>query len=127
MDPGTLLADVGNFQEVGIEARGLERFPKSQFVHSGRTRCHNDAVNAIFLDVSFYQLLPRFRAHIWIIPGDRNTRQSPRKGLHPFNVDRSCNVDPAMADVNANPHDTAKTGALERWSMGVIDLEKDRE
>ena len=60
-----------------------------------------------------YQILSWVRAKVRVIPHDGHTGKSLCESLHLLDVHGGSDVYSAMTDVNANLHNTARTGVLE--------------
>ena len=54
-----MFTDISHFKEVGIESCFGDAVTESWFVHTRRTRCHNNAVQFVFDNIFFDFFLPR--------------------------------------------------------------------
>ena len=101
--PGAVLADVGHLQQVGIETGVLAGPAEGLLVQVRRAGGHDDARQALLLDVLFDQALAERRAHELVVAGDGHVFDvlaRPARDL--FHVDRAGDVAAAMTDVNAD-------------------------
>ena len=82
MDPGAVLADVGHFDEVGIQALLLRRLAERAEVHVRRTGGDDHAREPFGRDLLPHEGLSRLRAHV--LAGGRagHARQLPGGGGH---------------------------------------------
>jgi hypothetical protein len=51
MTPRTLFPDVDHLHEIGVDCSNGTYGPEGLFVDSGRTGCHDNPVQAVFIDV----------------------------------------------------------------------------
>ena len=103
MDPGAVLADVGHLQQVRIQTGVLAGPAEGLLVQVRRAGGHDDAREALLLDVLFDQALAQRRAHELVVAGDGHVLDvlaRPARDL--FHVDRAGDVAAAMTDVNAD-------------------------
>jgi hypothetical protein len=82
-------------------------------VHSWGASSYYNAVETQIFNVIFNQILTRVGTHILIMASDRDMGQGLGECLHLLNIDGGSNVHSAMADVNADLHNTSKVGILE--------------
>ncbi len=101
-DPGYLLADVHDGQQILIKARGREHLAESLFVHQRRTSGHNNAIQLMFFDVIGDHFLSGCGTHELVIPGDNHIRQRGRKLGQFAHPNRLGYIQTAVANKNTN-------------------------
>src|SRR5699024_868999 len=74
VDPGTLLADVGDLHHVGVEPGLFRGLAEGGLVHARRAGTHHDAGQAVFRDGFADLLLADLGTHILIIRGVDDAR-----------------------------------------------------
>jgi len=104
MDPGTLFSDIGHLKEIGIEASRAAGIPIGGLMHSWGARRYYDPVNTQIFNIGLNPVLTGVRTHILIVSGNGHMGKGSSKGCDLLNIDRGCNVDSAMADINADFH-----------------------
>jgi hypothetical protein len=76
VDPRALLAYVGHLEEVRVQPRFLECLAEGRLVHPGGARGNDHPVEPLILDVVLDQVLARVRAHVGVLAGDSDPRQT---------------------------------------------------
>ena len=67
VDPGALLADVGDLHQVGVEIGLLSSGAEGGFVHQRAAGGDYDPVDSLFLDVLFDEVLTGVGAHELVV------------------------------------------------------------
>ncbi len=106
MHPRAMLADIGHFDQIGVQALHRGRFAEGPQVHVGRAGSHNDAGQAFLGDLPPHQRLAGIGAHIFV--GDRadDARRGADLGRRLLHVDVAGDVIAAPTNKDADPcHD----------------------
>ena len=72
VNPGALLADVGDLHHIRVEAGRRRGLAEGGLVHAGRAGADHDAGQVMFLDRVLDDVLARLGAHILIIGGEHD-------------------------------------------------------
>jgi hypothetical protein len=104
MHPGTVLADVGHFQEVGVQAHSLKGCPESSLVHSRRAGSHDYPVHTQLTDIVADRLLAGVGAGVFVGAHYPHTFQLPRVGGYRLHIHSCRDVGSAIADIDADLH-----------------------
>jgi len=75
-DPGTVFADIGHLQQIGVKAGSFDASAKDRLVGSRRARCDNHAIQVVFGNRELNFLLAWFSASIFIANGCSDTGQT---------------------------------------------------
>jgi hypothetical protein len=101
--PAVELPDVGHLEQEGVDAPRLHALAESGLVHPWAAGCDDNPVEAVLRDVFPDHPLARVGAHVPVVLGDHHPRQiSGRR--HVWAVHDPRDVQPAVADVHADPH-----------------------
>ena len=114
VNPGTLVADIGQIKEIGIQPHLVYRLLEKRLVGARGTRGHNHAIDAVLL----YNLLHRFLGILGagehVAPGIDDVRQSLGILTDCFHVDGAGDVDTTVANKDTNPWRVARNVDLGR-------------
>ncbi len=102
MHPGTLFADVGDIEKIGIDPFRREERSESGLVHPGGAGGNDDPIQRKFPDILFDEVLSRIRAEVAIIPGYLDPRQDAGKTDKFFAIHGCGDVRATMTNVNAD-------------------------
>ncbi len=103
MHPGAMLADIGHFDQIGIQSLQGGRFAKGPQVHVGRTGSHDDAGQPFGDDFPANERLPRIGAHVLVGDRARDAGQLGDLRGRLLHVDVAGDVLAAPANKNADP------------------------
>ena len=102
MYPGALLADIRDFNHVGVDAGRRRSLAEGGLVHTGRARTHHDACQVMLLYSIDDHVLTGLRAHILIIGGKDHTGLVLQGIGNRLHVHSAGNVTAAPTYKNAN-------------------------
>ncbi len=102
VDPGAVLPEVDDFQEIGVDAVFGQQAPKGGLVELGGAGRHHHAVQTELLDILGDIFLARLGAGIEMIPADRDPRQTPGRVRQGHRADDPGDVVAAVADIEAD-------------------------
>ncbi|OPY06354.1 MAG: hypothetical protein A4E66_02235 [Syntrophus sp. PtaB.Bin001] len=102
MDPGTLIPDVGQLEEIGIQPGLPQGLPEKGFVSLGSAGRHHDPVEPVFFNLFLDLREAGIRAGVHRVGGDGHIGIAGNRCGHLFDVDRRGDVDPAVADEHAD-------------------------
>ena len=102
MNPGALLADVGDLHHIGVQSRQHRGLAEGRFMHTGRTGADHHAVQIVFLDGAADHALSVFRAHVLIIGAEDNAGFRFHRFRHAFYIDGRRDIASAPAYKYAN-------------------------
>ena len=108
MDPGAVLADVGHFDQVGIQPFHGGRLAEGAQVHVRRAGGHDHAGELFRGDLLADERLARFGAHVFVGHRAGHARQLGDRGGRPLDIDGAGDVLAAPTDKYA---DSAMTSA----------------
>ena len=103
-DPRNVLADIGHFKHVAVEASAFHRAAEGGLVHARRARGHNHAVELVLVDGCFNGRLARFGAGVHGVVGIDHVRVGAGNGRHLGAVDSTGDIAAAVADKDAYSH-----------------------
>ena len=103
VDPGALLADVGDLDHIGVETCFFAGLAERLLVHSGGARTDDYAGQPVFVDLLLDHLLAGLGTHVLIIGGENNARLFCKRLRDSFHVDGRGNVAAAPAYEDADP------------------------
>ena len=101
MNPTALLADVADLAHVGVDTGRFGRIAEGGFVKRRRAARNNHPVEIFFLYRVDDPVLARIGTHVYIIFRVSHTRVIRQFFGHFFYIDRSGNVDAAVANKNS--------------------------
>ena len=119
-DPGNVLADVGHFEHVTVEARAFYRAAEGGLVHARRTGSHHHAVQLVFVDGGLNGGLARFGAGVHGVGGVDHIGVAAGDFGHLGAVHGAGNVAAAVADEDAYSHDRPPSAASARRSSSSL-------
>ena len=99
-----MLANVDHLQKERIQAGAPKSAAEGGLVQQRRTRGHDHAIQFVIGDVLLDQCLAGVGAHVLVVAGNRDSRQTRRitgKGLH---IHGTANIGAAVADIESDPH-----------------------
>ena len=102
VDPRALLADVGDFHHVRVQARGLRRLAEGRLVHARRAGADHDAREAVFANGLADARLAAFGAHILIVCREYDARLMAGRFRHSLDVHGGRDIAAAPTDKNAD-------------------------
>jgi hypothetical protein len=102
MNPGALLADVCDFNHVGVEACCSSGLAERCFVHTRRAGTYNDAGESVIFDRVLNEVLTCFGAHIRIFGGENDAGFFTECFSDSLNVYGAGNIRAAMAHKYTN-------------------------
>ena len=102
VDPGALLADVRDFDHVGVQTCLFAGLAERLLVHSGRAGTDDDAGQPVFMDLVLDHLLAGLGTHVLIIGGENNARLFCKRLRDSLHVDGRGNVAAAPAYEDAD-------------------------
>ena len=103
MHPTALLANVGHFEQVGIQARGGHRAPEGFQMHVRRAGGHHHAIQLLGRDLVANHRLPRVRAHVLVVLRRSHAGQLGAGVHHFLDIHRARDILAAPAHENADP------------------------
>ena len=103
MHPGILIANIGHFKKILVQAAGFDGLHKNRLVGFGRTGGHNNPVELVFFDDLLHPILGILAAGEQILSCVNNIRKGFGIFFHVLDVDDSGDVDTAIADKDADP------------------------
>ena len=103
-DPRNVLADIGHFKHVAVEASAFHRAAEGGLVHARRARGNNHAVELVLVDGCFNGRLARLGAGVHGVVGIDHVRVGAGNGRHLGAVDSSGDIAAAVADKDAYSH-----------------------
>ena len=102
VDPGALLADVGDLDHIGVETCFFTGLAERLLVHSGGARTDDHAGQPVFVDLLLDHLLAGLGTHVLIIGGENNAGLLCERLRDCFHVDGRGNVAAAPAYEDAD-------------------------
>ena len=103
VNPRALVADVGHLEEIGVQTGFSHCLPKNGFVGSGGAGSYDDAVQVVLEDNVAHVILRVLRTGVEVVLGVGDVGQLPGVLRNVGHVYDPADVDPAMADKNADP------------------------
>ena len=107
-----MLADVGHFEHVAVQAGALHRPAEGRLMDAGAARGDDHAVELVLVDGRLDGRLSRLGAGIHDVLGQHHIREHPRILGHLGAVHGAGDIAAAMADEDAYSHALSPSGAL---------------
>ena len=103
MHPGALIADVGHLEEVLVEARLPDRLLEQGLVGARRTGGNHHAVESVLVDRLLHLFLGILRAGVEVLIHVHHAGKRSGVLCYAGNIDDPADIDPAVADEDADP------------------------
>ena len=111
-DPGDVLADIGHFEHVAVEAGTFHGTAEGGLMHAGRAGSHHDAVEAVLLDGLHDVFLSGFGAGVHGVFGEDHVRIALGYLGDGGGIDRGFDVAAAVTDEYTYFHDATPAAFL---------------
>jgi hypothetical protein len=120
--PGVLVADVGHFEQILVQARLADGLLKQRLVGARRARGHHHAVDLLLLDDLLDVVLVVLRAGEQVVFHMHHVRQGAGVVAHRRHIGHAADIDAAVAHEHTDAHRlSAHIGFGRQFAVWVMD------